>query len=40
LDVQRRDPERSLTKDEMLDDNDNNFNAVEQKTADIKVPVG
>jgi len=30
----------ALTKDEMLDDNDNNFNAVEQKTADIKVPVG
>ncbi|NDZ16062.1 multidrug MFS transporter [Variovorax sp. WS11] len=53
------DPERSLTKDEMLDDitlywltnsatssaqlywenDNNNFNAVEQKTADIKVPV-
>ena len=53
------DPERSLTKDEMLDDitlywltnsaissaqlywenNNNNFNAVAQKTADIKVPV-
>jgi len=40
VDVQRRDPERSLKKDEMLDDNDNNFNAVEQKTADIKAPVG
>jgi pimeloyl-ACP methyl ester carboxylesterase len=54
------DPERSLTKDEMLDDitlywltnsatssaqlywenNTNNFNVVEQKTAQIKVPVG
>src|SRR5712692_7511439 len=53
------DPERSLTKDEMLDDitlywltnsatssaqlywenNNNNFNAVEQKTAEISVPV-
>jgi pimeloyl-ACP methyl ester carboxylesterase len=53
------DPERSLTKDEMLDDitlywltnsstssaqlywenNNNNFNAVEQKTADISLPV-
>ena len=53
------DPERSLTKDEMLDDitlywlthtetssarlywenNTNNFNAVEQKTAEIAVPV-
>ena len=52
-------PERSLTKDEMLDDitlywltnsaissaqlywenNDNNFNAVAQKTADISIPV-
>jgi pimeloyl-ACP methyl ester carboxylesterase len=52
-------PERSLTKDEMLDgislywltnsavssaqlyweNNTNNFNAVEQKTADIKIPV-
>jgi len=53
------DPEKSLTKDEMLDDitlywltnsaissarlywenNNNNFNAVEQKTADISIPV-
>jgi pimeloyl-ACP methyl ester carboxylesterase len=53
------DPERSLTKDEMLDDitlywltnsatssaqlywenNNNNFNAVEQQTAEISVPV-
>jgi pimeloyl-ACP methyl ester carboxylesterase len=53
------DPERSLTRDQMLDDitlywvtntstssarlywenNNNNFNAVEQKTADIPVPV-
>jgi pimeloyl-ACP methyl ester carboxylesterase len=53
------DPERSLTKDQMLDDitlywvtntstssarlywenNNNNFNAVEQRTADISVPV-
>nr|WP_063570638.1 epoxide hydrolase family protein [Luteibacter rhizovicinus] len=53
------DPEKSLTKDEMLDDitlywvtntavssarlywenNNNNFNAVEQRTAEIKVPV-
>jgi pimeloyl-ACP methyl ester carboxylesterase len=53
-------PERSLTKDEMLDDitlywltntatsaaqlywenNNNNFNVVEQKTREIKVPVG
>jgi len=53
------DPERSLTKDEMLDDitlywltntatssaqlywenNNNNFNAVEQRTAEIRVPV-
>jgi pimeloyl-ACP methyl ester carboxylesterase len=53
-------PERSLTRDEMLDDitlywltnsatssaqlywenNNNNFNAVEQKTAEISVPVG
>jgi pimeloyl-ACP methyl ester carboxylesterase len=53
------DPERSLTKDEMLDDitlywltntatssaqlywenNNNNFNVVEQKTREIKVPV-
>lgn len=53
------DPEKSLTKDEMLDDislywltnsavssaqlywenNNNNFNAVEQKTAEIKLPV-
>ena len=53
------DPERSLTKEEMLDDitlywltnsatssaqlywenNTNNFNVVEQRTADIKVPV-
>jgi len=53
------DPERSLTKDEMLDDitlywlsksaissaqlywenNNNNFNAADQKTADIKIPV-
>ena len=53
------DPERSLTKEEMLDDitlywlthtetssarlywenNNNNFNAVEQKTADISIPV-
>jgi len=53
------DPERSLSKDEMLDDitlywvtntstssarlywenNNNNFNAVEQRTADISVPV-
>jgi pimeloyl-ACP methyl ester carboxylesterase len=53
------DPERSLTKDEMLDDitlywvtntstssarlywenNNNNFNAVEQRTAEISVPV-
>jgi pimeloyl-ACP methyl ester carboxylesterase len=53
------DPERSLTRDEMLDDitlywvtntstssarlywenNNNNFNAVEQKTAEISVPV-
>jgi pimeloyl-ACP methyl ester carboxylesterase len=52
-------PERSLTKDEMLDDitlywltntatsaaqlyweNNNNFNVVEQKTRETKVPVG
>jgi pimeloyl-ACP methyl ester carboxylesterase len=53
------DPEKSLTKDEMLDDitlywltntaissarlywenNNNNFNAVEQKTAEISIPV-
>lgn len=53
------DPEKSLTKDQMLDDislywltnsavssaqlywenNNNNFNAVEQKTAEIKIPV-
>ena len=53
------DPEKSLTKDEMLDDitlywltksaissaqlywenNNNNFNAVDQKTAEIKIPV-
>jgi pimeloyl-ACP methyl ester carboxylesterase len=54
------DPERALTKDEMLDDitlywltnsatsasqlywenNNNNFNVVEQRTREIKVPVG